>query len=223
MANNIFHIFTFVAGAALSFTAIKGSSAQAATITYDFTTNLTSGYLSALLSELGLPDNQTPVTGYFSFDNSTLTGRGLETITRKEKLVAVIRTNYGGERGAFELEREDINIPFVTLNNGELVGLTALFINTESFPVNNYEFFTITNQEVVDNFTLRFGPLKSISGTVSGNVQYSLREGSEKPISVPEPATALGTSLFGLACLATHKKKPGNFCKHLKYLRFKLN
>jgi hypothetical protein len=67
MTDNIFLKFTVAAASiALSFTVIKVSPARATIITYDFTTNLKSGYLSTIASELGVPDEQEPVSGFFS-------------------------------------------------------------------------------------------------------------------------------------------------------------
>ena len=58
MTNSIFQkLTTFTASIALSFAVVKASPTQAAIITYDFTTNLVSGYRSVLALELGVADN----------------------------------------------------------------------------------------------------------------------------------------------------------------------
>jgi hypothetical protein len=201
MTDNIFQKFTVAAASvALSFTVVKSSPPRAATITYDFTTNLKSGYFLTIASELGIPDEQEPVSGFFSYDDSTLTGTGVERLGKSEGLVASLNSPFGT---VSPLESPELNIPFfVTFNNRELVGLTGFFPTvpfSSSSP--NFEIFRINEQQVSNDYSVRLSPFKTVSGSLSGNVQYSLQDVDGTPTPVPEPTTALGTCLFGLAGL----------------------
>ena len=206
MTDNICQKITVAASVALSFTVIQGSPARAAIIAYDFTTNLTSGYRSAIASELGIPDEQEPVSGFFSFDDSTLTGIGVERLGKSEGLVAFLNSPF---ETASPIESPELNIPFfVTFNNRELVGLTAFFPTVPfSSPFPNFEIFRINEQQVSNDYSVRFSPFKTVSGSLSGNVQYSLRDVDGTPTPIPEPTTALGTCLLGLAGLLKLVKK----------------
>ncbi len=207
MTDNVFQKFTVAAASvALIFTVIKSSPARAATITYDFTTNLKSGYFSALASELGTPDDQEPVSGFFSYDDSALTGIGVERLGKSEGLVATLNSPFGTV-SPFEMSGVDVPF-FVTFNNRELVGLTAFFFTREfDSPFGSFELFRINGEEVETQYSIRLSIFKTVSGSLSGNVQYSLRDVDGTSTPVPEPTTALGTCLFGLAGLVKLVKK----------------
>ncbi len=95
--------------------------------------------------------------------------------------------------------------PFVTFNNGDLLGITADFPSVGGgATVKDGEFVQLNNQTITDSFQVRRypdgGPILQRVGTLSGDVQYSLQSG--ETTSVPEAGTTLGTCLFvGLAGL----------------------
>ncbi len=202
MLNSIFQRLTIaVATITLGSLIIKISSVQAATITYDFTTDLVSGYRSAVASELGIPDNQELITGFFSYDDSTLTAMGEEIVRLNEGPVAFLNSSFWMQSNL----RGPGSNTFATFNNGELIGLTADFIPV-SFAGQSFEVFSIRGQQITSTFSVEFRPSGVvIAGTLSSNVQYFLRD--RETTSIPEPNTVLGTCIFGLVGLLKLAKK----------------
>jgi hypothetical protein len=213
MTNSVFQKLTIAsASIALSFAVVKVSPAQAAVITYDFTTDLVSGFLSASALEFGLPFDQQPISGFFSYDDSALVGVGLEVLGEAEGLTAYLRRPFlvGGGLGLVQ----GIGVPRLPLaasfRDGELLGLGAVFITAGSsfpgrFPI-NFEGIEIDGQQVRNIYRFQ----RSFSSTVYeadvyGNVQYSLR--TIDSTSVAEPNTVLGTCIFGIVSLLKLLKK----------------
>jgi hypothetical protein len=147
----------------LSFTTIEAYPRQAATLTYDFIVNIASGFLSGKQFE-----------GFFSYDNSTLTGIGSEEVGVNEGLsinfefLDVIYT-----------EANDFNFPLyprVLFEDGRLAGLDFEAFNSQvSYQIirnfgNNSSFFSYL---IEDGETTRTG---------SGIVTYFLRNGSSNSV-----------------------------------------
>jgi len=107
---NIYQKFAVVAaGIALSFTT-KIKQVQAATVTYNFTVNVTSGNLAG----------QTG-SGSFSYDDSSLTGRGLETLSVDSLSFNFLNNLYTDNDDYFYPQ----GYPTLDLNNGSVVGLNS--------------------------------------------------------------------------------------------------
>jgi hypothetical protein len=194
------------ASIALSFTLIESTPVQAAIITYDFTTDIVPGLLSAFALEFGLPYDRQPASGFFSYDDSLLLGRGLEVVEQGNGLSAFLRyglsVNESSLVNPFETSfRPPASIVF---RDGELLGLNAIFYLPASRPgIPNFEAFEFNEQQVRNiyryqrPFALTVRPV--YSGDVFGNVQYSLRTGDTT--SIPEPNAILGSCIFGLGGL----------------------
>lgn len=201
MVNNIFKKITFgVVGTVLSFTVIKASPGQAATITYEFSANVQTNYRLDPLLGIPFPLNKGPFMGFFSYEDSLLTGIGEEILGVDEGLVVNAPGRPIGPGG---------NYPFLTFNNGKLVGLNAAFYIVEPVqsPLQNYEGLGINNKIAYGSFSIQSSRFEEpFVRSYEGNVQYFLRGGGEKPTTVPEPSTVLGTCLFGFASLVTKKK-----------------
>jgi hypothetical protein len=208
--NTLQKLTTTAASIALSFSVMKANSVQAAIITYDFTTDLVSGFLSASALEFNLLFDRQPINGFFSYDDSTLLGVGLEVLGEPEGLTAYLR------------RQSLVNSPFlipgigvprlplaVTFVDGELLGLGAVFItagtSSSRFPI-NFEGIEIDRQQVRNIYRFqRFFTSTVYEEDVYGNVQYSLR--TVDATSVPEPSMVFGTCVFGLASLVKLVKK----------------
>jgi hypothetical protein len=198
MTNNIFQKLIVITTMVLSLEVIKDNSAQAAIITYDFDTNLTSRYFSAEALQTGIPDNQGFINGFVSYDDSLLIGIGEEIIREDEGLISFLNLPYN-VTSALRGNREPY---FATFNNGELIGINAIFV-TAPFSRNNqiFEVFIINGQQINGNYSYQFSPsLEVVSERTFGNVQYSLRR-DVNVNSVPEPDVILGTCIFGLVAL----------------------
>jgi len=202
--NTLQKLTTTAVSIALGFSVMKANSVQAAIITYDFTTNLISGYRSALALELGIPDNQEFISGSLSYDNSTLTGIGRERVQLEQSFVSLTSSFW-----TITFTRAGLAPRFVELNNGELVGLTAYFLAPTIFQnPSNFDFFLfdyINEQRLVNIYSLELPSSRRIAGEIPGSVQFSLR--TTDTTSIPEPNIALGTCIFGLTGLARLLKK----------------
>lgn len=171
------------AGVVLSCAAMEANfmkPALAATITYDFTVDVTSGSLAGIQG-----------SGFFSYDDSTLKGIGLETL----------RAN-GGLDISFEFsgktynETDDINFPnfpMVQFQDSSLLGLS--FLAEEP----GFAFQIGTPNPAPDVFggdEFIYGVRPDIDG--EGVVSYSSRP-------VPEPSTLSGLAVIGLGLLLRKK------------------
>ncbi|WP_414570395.1 hypothetical protein [Nostoc sp. CCY 9925] len=176
----------------------------AATVTYDFTTDIKSGYISVINSLSGISDEQKHLSGYLSYDDSELTGIGVEKIAITEGLVATLSHPLGE---FFPISDEDVVIPpFITFDEGKLLGLTAAFITVNGLP-GAFEAINIQNQSITDSFFVRLSPFDDTGGGLSGTVQYSLRGGTGEPTLIPESSTVLGICLFGLAGVFHYRQR----------------
>lgn len=186
MANNIFTKLTIATvSAALSFTTIEAKPIQAATITYDFDVYLTSG-----------PQTGNTYAGSFNYNNSTLTGTGLETVGVSQGLS--VSFDY---LGVTYTEADDLKLspfsddprrrvdpgPLVSLSDGDLLGLDFIF-SKDGVPT-----------RISDS---RFNEQSASTRFVnSGIVTYALRDSEP----VPEPGSALGLGVLGIGLLLMKK------------------
>lgn len=117
---NVYHEFAIaVTGTALSSVLMEANPVQAAILTSNFTVNITSGSLAG-----------TQGSGSLSFDDSTLTGEGLESVGENAGLS--ISFDFLG-RSCTELNEYDStgegDYPLVSFPSWKLLGLNFLVIN----------------------------------------------------------------------------------------------
>lgn len=160
------------AGVVLSF-AVEANSmkpALAATITYDFTVDVTSGSLAG-----------TQSSGFFSYDDSTLEGIGLETLGVNEGLD--ISFEFSGKTYN---ETDDIyfpNFPMVQFQDSSLLGLSFLADDSEfAFRIGTSN----PDPDVFGGDEFRYGARPDVDG--EGVVSYSSRP-------VPEPSAVTGLAV----------------------------
>ena len=172
------------AGVVLSFTAIEANSVEpvlAATIAYDFTVDVTSGSLAG-----------TQGFGSFSYDDSTLTGSGLETLKVNEDLS--ITFNFAGK---VYNEADEVDFPYfplVQFQDNSLLGLSFLAQKSEfAFQIGT----SSSDPNVYGGNEFIYGARPDMDG--KGVVNYS-------PRPVPEPSAIFGLLLGG--CLLLKKLKP---------------
>lgn len=172
------------AAAALSLVVMEAEKAQAATITYDFTVNVTSGSLTG-----------TQPSGFFSYDDSTLTGVGLETVGVNEGLA--ISFNFLGETYDETDDIEAPDYPILQFQDSSLLGL-----NFNVFYAPSFQSFAIA-----DEVDVAIGAIGTNGGSIFaydtdpsvgfeglGTVTYSARP-------IPEPGSVAGLGILGLGFL----------------------
>lgn len=162
--------------AAISFAAVEAIPTQAATIKYKFTANVTSG------------SNPGEYLGSFQYDDSFLTGLGLETLGIEDGLKVTF--NYLGETFTEEDDADFDAYPIVSFDDGKILGL---------------------NYFVADKFTIA-GDLDTPD--VGGNIFYVIDEsvnttavGTVTYSRVPEPLAIGGTAIAATAGLFIKRKK----------------
>lgn len=167
------------------FTFMEAASVKpilAATITYDFTLDVTSGSLTGIQG-----------SGFFSYDDSTLTGIGLETLGDSEELS--ISFNFLGKAYNETDDADFPDFPFVQFQDSSLLGLSFLTVRNDEFrfQIENSD----PNPDVLGGNEFTFSSPLDIEG--SGIVNYSLRP-------VPEPSAISGVVLLGLGGLLLKKR-----------------
>lgn len=176
--DNKFVLAIATAGLSLAVTTVR--PVQAATISYDFELNTTNGLLAGQKGQ-----------GSFSYDDSTLTGNGLESLGRKQGLS--VQLNFLGNNYT---EADDVNDnddptdiePLVDFSNGNLSGLNLSLLKSGEGPL-----ILIRDRSFnIPNFSSR--------QTIGfGSVTYSK--------AVPEPGSFLGVSALGIIWLLGRQKK----------------
>lgn len=167
-------------GLTVSFTALEAHCVQAATITYDFTVEVTSGLLAGEIYK-----------GFFSYDDSTLAGNGVESVAVGEGLSIsfnFLDVSYAEtDDNTFEF-----GFPFVEFNNGTLVGLQYTVVKDSIFSIFGDEPNGLGGGD-------KFNYIDKVSFEVGdGSVVYSLRQPST---SVPEPSVVLALGVLSLGSL----------------------
>jgi len=170
---NIFPKIAVAAGLALSIALIDTNPAQAATITYDVEVSA---------------DSEDLAKGFFSYDDSTLTGVGSEFLPVLEMQIDLPDLTYTHQSA-------DID-PEVAFFDGEFLGV-SFADDTISFVPGFYS---------LEEASLAYDSETLGVGIVAAN--YTVRSDSppQPPTDVPEPSTLLGLSILGLGLLLTKKK-----------------
>ena len=165
---------TTAAGLALSLALIDTNPALAAKITYDVEVSVESGDLAK---------------GYFSYDDSTLTGIGEEFLPVLEMKIDLPDLTYTHQSADLD--------PEVVFFDGEFLG-ASFADDTISF---------VPGFSSLDEASFAYNSEELGVGMVP--VNYSVRADSppSEPTPVPEPSTFLGLSILGLGLLLARKKK----------------
>jgi hypothetical protein len=185
------------AGVTLSFAAIETKPAQAATVTDDFTVNVTSG---ALTGQTG--------SGSFSYDDSILTGSGSETALVQSLSFNFLDKTYTQNDDYFT----DFGFPTLDLNNGSVVGLNYTVNyspNVIFYPADFGSVFSIAGTsnlyDSTGGATFYEGvPDSNDNLSVVGTVTYFAAT------PVPEPSSTWGTLAFGILSIGSlllHQQK----------------
>lgn len=169
-----------IASVGVSLATITASPVQAATVTYNFELNVIDGLYAG---ETG--------KGSFSYDDSTLTGEGLESLGVDEGLA--VQLNF---LGINYTEADDVNDndnpldvePLVNFADGNLLGLDLSLLKSADGPLVLIRDRTFDIPNYSGRETLGYG-----------SVSYS------KPI--PEPSSILGVSALGMVWLLARQKK----------------
>lgn len=181
--------FAIVAGLALSFATTQTNSAQAITITYDFKVDVPTEALA-----------NNSYDGSFSYDDSTLTGVGIETIGTNEELL--IDFNFLGKTYT---ESDDntfgFNFPLVEFKDGNLVGLQYLVTDVLDDSIFSFAIFGDTPDGLGGGNQFSYVNENSVEES-EGRVTYFLRSPST---SVPEPSALLGLGVLSLSWLLKRK------------------
>lgn len=171
------------AAATLSFAAMEAKS-QAATITYDFTVDVTSGPLS-----------DTQPFGFFTYDDSTLIGSGLETLGVDQGLS--ISFNFLNK--TYD-ETDDIGFPTyptVQFQDSDLLGLSFVTFYAPSFQT-----FGIGNEVDISTGVIGSGGGNIFAYDTDPSIEFEgLGTVKYSPRPVPEPNTVVGLGALGLALL----------------------
>lgn len=189
MVNNIFtKLIVATTLVALNFVAIEASPVQAATITYDFDVNITSGSLDDNIYE-----------GFFSYADSTLTGIGREKIGVAEEL-SIVFEFLGNTYTEANDNNFSFNFPFLEFKEGSLVGLQYIVNDTP----NNSIFAMFSNDPDGLGGGKRFQYIDVNSFEVNeGSVTSYLQRSPSTPI--PEPSSVAGLVVLGLGWVLRKK------------------
>ncbi len=179
-----------IASLALGVAAIKTNSVQAATVTYDFNVDVTTGSLADNLYE-----------GSFSYDDSTLTGIGRETVGIEDELS--IDFEFLGKTYTEENDNNvSFNFPIVEFNNGSLVGLQYIVSDVLDNSIFSFAIFG-DDSDGLGGDKFQYVNENSVEAS-EGRVIYTF---ASSPSSVPEPSTVLGLGILSLSWLLKSKVK----------------
>lgn len=172
---------------ALSLVAIETNEVVAATVTYDFTAEITRDVTGSSLEG-------QKFEGFFSYDDSMLTGIGQESL--------------GGAAGVVNGVKVSFNFLGVTyteaLQKGDYPVVDVRFVDGK---VDSFKYYFFDNHENTW-FLLGGNHNTNVSSSSVGQVSYTLRQEATTP--VPEPLTLLGSVAalgFGALLKQEHSRK----------------
>jgi hypothetical protein len=177
------------AGLALSFSVIEANSVNAATLTYNFSVDVTTGSLA-----------DSKYEGSFSYDDSTLTGSGVENVGVEDGL-SILFNFLGKTYTEADDNNASFNFPIVEFKNGNLVGLQYIVNDTLNNAI--FSIFGDDPEGLGGGDKFHYVDVNSYE-VGEGNVTYSLET---SPTPIPEPSTALGMTLLGFGWLVKRKIK----------------
>ncbi|NEP00769.1 MAG: PEP-CTERM sorting domain-containing protein [Symploca sp. SIO2E9] len=166
-------------GAALTIAAIDANPAHALRFKSNFTVDITTGDLAG-----------NSYDGYFTFEDSELTGIGNEEVVADK-----VSFDFNGITYTEEQDFDYPNAPLVEFDGGSLLGLNFVpFDEFFALPFDlindSFQYFAHNSGEVVVSF----------QGEGVGSVTYT------EPETIPEPATILGLSVVAAGLLLRKKQ-----------------
>lgn len=180
MMQNSSYKFIFAIATMGAIATLAANPVQAATVSYDFELYVSDGFYAG---ETG--------KGSFTYDNSTLTSKGLESLGKDRGLSVQLNflgTNYTEANDVNDNDDPSDTGPLVNFSDGNLLGLNLSLLKSDEGPLIliRDRNFDIPNYGGIQ--TLGYGP-----------VSYS------KP--VPEPGSVLGVTALGIAWLLSKQKE----------------
>ncbi len=181
-----------VASTALGFTAIEASPVQAAPVTYNFTVNILDGDLVG-----------QDFSGVFSYDDASLTNNGFETLGIEEgfklnfEFLGSALTQADSEFAPIH----SLDWPGVRFDDGNLLGIVFdwdkdLGLGIGKIRISTFTVFGSGRPDLTET-----GDFDS-----SGRISYFKQQAPGTDVTVPEPGTLAGLSIFGLSGLLLKKK-----------------
>lgn len=179
-----------------------GTATAASAATFQFQATLNESLFLTGAPEIGIPPQPDFYRGTFSFDDSSLTGTGFESLGAEANLKVSLAED---PRVDQSVDFRFPEFPQVNFQDGELLGLDwfAVYHPFTNVPEQNYpgDFVRISGTQLTDGFDPTFytpedEPRAPVLG--SGTVEYR---------AVPEPGNVLGLSVTALACAGYLKKK----------------
>ncbi|NEN96771.1 MAG: PEP-CTERM sorting domain-containing protein [Moorea sp. SIO3I7] len=194
-------VATAIVGGSLSLGVVGINFVEAATVKYNFTVNLEKSFFLTGSSELDIAPNPDYYNGEFTFDDSSLTKVGAESLGVDDGLSITL---FSDPRINEEDDERFPDFPTVNFLNGELLGLDYDVVYHPFTAVGEFsgDFFRFSNGDFTDGFDPTFytpedEPRQPILG--SGTVTYTL---------VPEPTTLMGMlGLGGWLFASTLKRR----------------
>ncbi|NEP18424.1 MAG: PEP-CTERM sorting domain-containing protein [Leptolyngbya sp. SIO4C1] len=184
---------TLLAAAAATFGTVTVTVDAAQAATYQFRAMLSESIFLTGAPEIDLEPNPDFYRGTFSFDDSSLTGVGFESLGAEANLEVSLAED---PRVNQNIDPRFPEFPTVNFQDGELIGLDwfAVYHPFTNVPALDYpgDFVRISGTDLTDGFDPTFytppdEPRSPVLGF--GTVQYSV---------VPEPGTILGLAAIAL-------------------------
>jgi len=191
-------LFATIVGAAALSSTLTAEPAQAFSMTYDFTVNITAGTYSG-----------KSYAGSFKYDNANLTGSGLEFVSPTVGNLGIQFSFLNKSYTQLQDRDASLDFPRAYFQDGTLLGLSFLVVPPTSSP----GFFIVPKN--VPNLAAGFyvGNTDAYNGTLVGSVSYKPRSGSGSCSGsscqpVPEPSEIAGTVVaIGLLGLGLKLRK----------------
>ncbi|UBF27428.1 hypothetical protein K9N68_05630 [Kovacikia minuta CCNUW1] len=195
------NLFASTAGIVALHLTVNTQPAQTFSLTYNFTVNITTGTYAG-----------NSYTGAFSYDNSNLTGSGLEFVSPTQGNLGVL-FNFLNRTYTQAQDRDAVSgFPRVYFRNGNLLGLSFLVVP----PTANPGFFFVPDETPGFNSGFYLGSTDTTYGQRVGSIAYALQPdpdpgpgpnpcGNNSCPAVPEP-TEIAGSLLALSLLVLRAK-----------------
>jgi hypothetical protein len=187
---------------AFSFGTVLSPADPAQAATYQFQATLSEGFFLSGAPEIGVEPQPDFYRGTFSFDETSLTGMGFESLDARANLMVSLAED---PRVNQSIDVRFPEFPKVNFQDGELLGLDwyAVYHPFTAVPEQNYpgDFVRISGTELTDGFDPTFytpadEPRQPVLGF--GTVTYT---------AVPEPSSVMGWAIAAFVTGWTYREK----------------